>query len=205
MAEFCTCGAELVADARFCHKCGRPLFELPRAEEAVVEVVPSAPAAPLPLNFHNPIAVRVGLLMASLAGLLCWMPFLNLLGVIWLFTAGFSSVYVYQRRTGQMLSIRGGARLGWITGVFSFVIITLLFTISILALTSARGGLAAIYQEQIRTMPRDANVEEALKLLQSPGGVAIVIVLTLLIFFALIISLCTAGGALGAKIASKDS
>jgi hypothetical protein len=32
--------------------------------------------------------------------------------------AGFLAVYLYSRRTGQTLSIRSGARMGWITGIF---------------------------------------------------------------------------------------
>ena len=36
--------------------------------------------------------------------------------------AGFLAVYLYSRRTGQMLSLRSGARMGWITGIFSFTL-----------------------------------------------------------------------------------
>ena len=31
--EFCTCGAQLPPDARFCHKCGKPQYDYPGVEE----------------------------------------------------------------------------------------------------------------------------------------------------------------------------
>ena len=34
MPEFCTCGAELPPDARFCHRCGKP-----QREETALETV----------------------------------------------------------------------------------------------------------------------------------------------------------------------
>lgn len=215
MPDYCTCGAQLPPDARFCHKCGRPLFDEPHlteeaetSNEPILVEVPLRklqPPAALPLNFHNPIAVRVGFSMASLAALLCWLPLLNLGGIVWLFAAGFLSVFLYHRRTGQLLNIRAGARLGWITGVFSFAIITVLFTISMIAIIHSSGGLAAVYQEQLKSMSiQDPNMEQAVKLFQSPSGMATVIIFTLILFFTIIISLCTAGGALGAKIVGKD-
>ena len=33
MPEFCTCGAELPPDSRFCHKCGKPQREEIAVEE----------------------------------------------------------------------------------------------------------------------------------------------------------------------------
>src|SRR5438552_13672559 len=102
MPEYCTCGAQLPPDSRFCHKCGKP-----QREEVVVEQPPSPPplnfiapaAKPLAPSFHNPIAVRVGLFVASFAALLCvLLPFGC---VIWLPSAGFIAVYLYSRRTGQ--------------------------------------------------------------------------------------------------------
>ena len=72
MPEFCTCGAQLPPDALFCHKCGKPQRDIvtpeiepntyPAAVEASVAPPPPAPRLqPLPLNFHNPIAVRIAL------------------------------------------------------------------------------------------------------------------------------------------------
>ncbi len=212
MPQFCTCGAELPADSRFCHKCGKP-----QTEEATPEMAPEAPAvAPSfqpvavrverrELNFHNPVAVRVGLSMASAAALLSWLPLINLGFVIWWVAAGFCSVYLYHRRTGEFLSVRNGLRIGWITGVLTFAIMTVLFTISVIPLALSSGGLAGVYQEQIRNMPmHDANMEQALRMFQSPSGLATVLLFTLVLFFGIITFLCTAGGALGAKIVGRE-
>lgn len=215
MPQFCTCGAELPSDARFCHKCGKP-----QLDDAVHEQAPSPPQPIIPvtfqvtaaaaaahreLNFHNPVAVRVGLSMASVAALLSWLPLVNLGFVIWWVAAGFCSVYLYHRRTGELLSVRNGLRIGWITGVLTFAIMTVLFTISIIPLAFSSGGLAGIYQEQMRNMPvHDANMDQALRMFQTPSGLATILLFTLVLFFGIITFLCTAGGALGAKIVGRE-
>jgi hypothetical protein len=208
MPEFCSCGAQLPPDARFCHRCGKPQQEIAAAEPdspPAIEAPTSAHAGPLPLNFHNPVAVRVGLSMASLAVLLSWLPILKYGLVIWFFTAGFLAAYFYHRRTGHFLTVRSGARMGWITGVLTFVIITVLFTISVIAIASSRGGLGAVYSEQLRNMPiQDPNLEQTLQLFQTPAGIAILLLFSLIFLFVMTTVLCTAGGALGAKIAGKD-
>ncbi len=215
MPEFCSCGAELPPDARFCHKCGRP-----QRPDAVAEEVeppptfippPPPPAAPPPppspavVSFRNPVAVRVGLLAASLAALLSWIPFLNLGFLVWWAAAGFYAVYLYRRRTGQLLTTGGGLRLGWITGILTFAIMTVLFTLAIIPAAVSAGGLGAVFEEQIRNMPAgDPNVEEALRLFQSSAGVAAVLTVMLLMFFGLITLMCTVGGALGARIVGRQ-
>src|SRR5260370_39413233 len=104
-------------------------------------------------SFHHPVAVRVGLFVASIATFLCLaVPFGF---VIWLPAAGFISVYLFSRRTGQSLSVRNGARMGWIAGILSFLIITVLFTIIAVALANRPGGLPAFIREQMsaRSVP----------------------------------------------------
>src|SRR3977135_1531243 len=126
MLDFSSWGAELPPDSRFCHKCGKP-----QREEMVVEqpttpvfVVTEPVAIPVAPSFHNPIAVRVCLFVASITALLCLLlPFGF---VIWLPSAGFIAVYLFRRRTGQSLSVRGGARMGWMAGILSFLILTVL-------------------------------------------------------------------------------
>src|SRR5580693_2131548 len=157
MADYCTCGAELPPDSRFCHKCGKPqreeiVVEQPLAPPPLSFVAPIAPVAmPLTPSFHNPIAVRVGLFVASIAALLCvLLPFGC---VIWLPSAGFIAVYLYSRRTGQSLSVRSGARMGWIAGIMSFAIFTVVFTVGIVAIANQPGGLSAAFREALRSRP----------------------------------------------------
>lgn len=206
MPEFCTCGAELPPDARFCHRCGKPQRE--EAIEAAPEIVlpPVATAVPPPpprLNFHNATAVRIGLLLASAASLLSALPVwaAGLLGlVVWWLTAGFLSVYLYRRRTGQLLSVDSGLRMGWITGLLGSTISSVLFTVSVVPLIHS-GTMTAIYKEQLHNMAAsDANVQEALHILQTPSGLTLFVIMALLFLFLIITFLCTAGGALGAKL-----
>src|SRR5579862_6764880 len=213
MPDFCTCGTELPPNARFCYVCGKPQREEVLPVEETREqspvgpqiVLPPTPAAVPPprLNFHNSTAVRIGLLMASLASLLSALPVLaaGLIGlVIWWMTTGFLAVYIYRRRTGQFLTVDSGLRMGWITGLLGSTITSVVFTASVVPLI--RGGkIAALYEEQFRKMSvNDPNVQQAIKLLESPSGLAMFVVIALLFFFLIITFLCTAGGALGAKL-----
>ena len=205
MTEFCTCGAQLPADARFCHRCGKPQREEPIAEAALADaaafsVAPPAETAPapLPLSFRNPTALRVGLLASALVSFMMMIPGVNYASILWLLGAGYFSVWIYKRRTGQLLSVRSGARMGWITGVMSFTLITLLFTFSMLAIQRA-GGLSVV-RDRLRDLAiQQSTVDEAMKLLQNPAE----IFRSLIVMFVVMTLTCTAGGALGAKLLRK--
>jgi len=208
MAEYCTCGAQLVPDALFCHKCGKPLRELTTPEPTPPPVsqhaeFPPPPAPPppqaLPLNFHNPIAVRVAFLVALIATLLSWVPLLNI--VMW-GGAGFCAVYLYRRRTGVLVNVRGGLSLGWITGVITFVLTTVIFTVTILPMASS-GGISAMFKAQFKNAS-DPNVQEALRMLDTSTGLAAILLATLFMMFIFITLLSMAGGALGAMMGNRN-
>ena len=193
MQEFCSCGAELPPDALFCHKCGKPQREL-----VTPEILPPPPpppevtppvrvATPLPLNFRNRAAVRIALLVSALATLLSFLPYLN-----W-FMAGFLAVFLYRRRTGQLLNLESGVRMGWITGLMTFAIMAALLGFSLVTL-QAIGGISA-FQAQFKGTV-DPRVLESFKLLQSPPELAKL----LLQFFVFTTLLSMAGGALGVKL-----
>ncbi len=76
MPEYCTCGAKLPPDARFCHKCAKPQYDYPGTDDA--QIVSEPPPLPVPpplptalaapeINFRNRIAVKIGFLAALLA------------------------------------------------------------------------------------------------------------------------------------------
>src|ERR1051325_7309960 len=105
MPESCTCGAQLPADARFCHRCGKPQREEPIAAAALADAATfSAPPpaeevpAPLPLSFSNPTALRVGLLASGLYSFIMMIPGVNYAWMLWLLGAGYFSVWIYKRR-----------------------------------------------------------------------------------------------------------
>src|ERR1019366_8127341 len=139
MPEFCTCGAQLPPDSLFCHKCGKPQRDVMAPEpepepESEAEVAPPPPAP----NFHNLVAVRIAFIVAPVAFLLSWIPALNL--ILWI-AAGFLAVFFHRRRTGVLLNVRAGVRLGWITGVIMFAITTVIFTLTVVPV-AANGGIA---------------------------------------------------------------
>jgi len=110
------------------------------------------------------------------------------------------SVYIYRRCTGQFLTVDSGLRMGWITGLLGSTITSVVFTVSVVPLIWG-GKFVSLYEEQFRKVyGNDSNVQQALKMLENPGSLAFVIVLVLLFFFLIITFLCTAGGALGAKV-----
>jgi hypothetical protein len=205
MPDICSCGAQLPADALFCHKCGKPQRLMAAVEPEIAPVAPTppppsaAPPQPLPLNFHNPVAVRIAFVVALVTALLSWLPLLNI--VMWA-GAGFFAVFLYRRRTGSLLTVRAGVQMGWITGVMSFAITIVFFTATILP-TALSGGVGALFQAQFKNVA-DPNVQEALKMFESGPGLAFLLMLTLFMLFVFICALSIAGGALGAKVIGHD-
>jgi hypothetical protein len=188
--------------------CGKP-----QREEDVPPPEPARPAWAIPppppppafarVSFRNRIAVQIAMMTACIAALLCSVLFI--LFPLWIPAAGFLAVYLYHRRTGEPLSTGAGARLGWITGAFLFGISALMFTIGFISQANS-GQFAADLQQQMHRMPMSdpESTAQALKLLESPGGQAMIVLFLLGFLFAIIMSFCAAGGALGAKIVGKD-
>ena len=210
MPEFCTCGAQLPPDSLFCHKCGKPQRDViaPESEpESVAEFVPppaepvAAALQPPALNFHNLVAVRIAFVMAPAAFMLLGFPAFSVL--LWI-AAGFLAVFFHRRRTGVLLNVRAGVRLGWITGVLMFAITTVIFTLTVVPAV-ANGGITLL-REQLKNRPSDPNVQEALRMLESaPGaGLATILLVSLFTLFVFITLLSMAGGALGAKFVSRN-
>jgi hypothetical protein len=175
----------------------------PEPEQPATVVAPAAPHAgkPVEISFHNGMAVRTGLI-AAFSALVMFLfplpnPFLRLLAFL---IAGFLSVFLYTRRTGQMLTIRSGARMGWITGIFSFLLVGALATISIVAIAS-REGLANFFRSQLP--PNDARSDSMAQMLQDPATLAAAVVFMLIVLFIIVTALPTIGGALGAKLFEK--
>jgi hypothetical protein len=211
--EFCTCGAQLPPDARFCHKCGKPQYDYPGLEEPEVAPPPIEVASLLQappqvqlsgeISFHNRLAVRIGFIAAMGAVMISvfpipW-PFVRL--PIAFLGAGFLAVFLYSRRTGQTLSIRSGARMGWITGIFSFTLVSILFTVAIVAISS-KGDFAQQLRDQLPA--NDARADMIQQALSNPALILGVVLLYLMLFFVIFTALPIIGGALGAKVLEKE-
>jgi len=196
MPETCSCGAQPPPDALFCHKCGKPQREFgavepeaPPIETAPPPIIPVRREAP-PLNFRNPIALRIAALVALGATFLSFLPYLN-----WL-AAGYFAVFFYRRRTGSVLNVLVGLRMGWITGVLMFTLTTLVLTAAVL-LVNASGGLGVV-QLQFKNMA-DPRVQEMFRILSSRSDLAILLAQ----LFIFITCLSMAGGALAAKVVGR--
>ena len=205
--EFCTCGAKLPEDARFCHKCGRPTRPEPEfeslAETAAPEPIeaPPAPPPPVGIGFRNPGAVRAAITSAALATVAGLIPFPGYFHSLWqlitVAAGGFAAVYLYQRRTGDYLSVRGGLQIGWMTGLFYFLVTMVMLTLLLAAVASlGEAGLRQMTEQS----GRPEIAEQLFGLLANP---ALLIFALVFAFFALTM-LASAGGAIGSKILEKE-
>jgi hypothetical protein len=201
MADYCTCGAQLPPDALFCHKCGKPQREIltPQVEAntyptAAAEIPPPPRQQPLPLNFHNPIAVRIALVAAVSATMLgILLPFVS-----WL-AAGFFAVYLYCRKTGFRLDVAAGVKIGWITGLILYGFSAVVFTVEQLPdALSGHLGKTMLDQMKNSAFQDPAMLQQMTKLLQSEPGIVLLVLLGVLFVFVTCLSM--AGGALGAKL-----
>lgn len=214
MPERCTCGAQLPPDALFCHKCGKPQRELlepdPEPDPVTETPVITAPLAaapitpaPAPIGFHNGTAVRVALL-AGVLSIVIW-------GVggriappvffpVWMILSGMLTAFLYKLRTGQRLSAIGGARLGWISGIFGLVIIAILFGVFAAAMVNDPATASSIRQQFAQSGQPGADFDTFVKELRSPSTWLLVLPL----FFLLFTILSAFGGAIGARLLDRD-
>jgi hypothetical protein len=202
--EYCTCGAQLPPDARFCHKCGKPQREEDLVvEEQPVVVLPPPPLAPPPppISFRNATAVRIalaiGIPIVLLSALLSAVA--GPLGMAVPVAGGFFAVYLYRRRTGEKITVLAGARLGWISGIIVFSILTLILTMTVLAL-SQPDLLQSMRDQMTKMSPlSQEEITRSIDLLRTPSGLA----LDLLNAFLSYTLLTALGGAVGAKFLSR--
>lgn len=211
MPDFCTCGAQLPPDARFCHKCGKPQYDYPGfTEETAAPTPPPLPVEPvqqpLEISFHNKLAVRIGFLAAVTAVLLSMfpLPFPPLRLLVAFIAGGFLAVFAYSRRTGQILSIRNGARMGWITGIFCFTFVTILTTVTMVLMValSNEGELAKVLKSQLP--PNDVRAEQLTQALSDPATLAGTLVFSVIVMFVIFTALPVLGGALASKVFAKE-
>ena len=113
--------------------------------------------------------------------------------IVWFIAGGFLCVYLYRRRTGERLSSRSGAHLGWLAGVFVFVLFTVLFTWFQVELTNPQAVTELV--EQFRKALPESDAKTTVALLRAPSGIAA----TLFFMFTVFTLLPALGGWLGAR------
>jgi len=112
---------------------------------------------------------------------------------LWFLMAGGAAVRLYRRLTGLRLSVRAGARLGSLTGVLVFV------GFLILAVIDATSSGEDIVQTMKQQNP------QAAQMLDSTSAVVFMLLFSFAVIFAMIVGICAAGGALGARLANRNA
>jgi hypothetical protein len=112
---------------------------------------------------------------------------------------GFFAVYLYRQRTGQRISVLAGARLGWISGIIVFAILTMLLTILVLMLSQP--DVVQSMRDQMAKMSSISQEElnRNIDLLKTPSGLAVAL-LDAFLSYTLLTAL---GGAVGAKFLNR--
>lgn len=149
--------------------------------------------AQLPVSFSNPIALRVAFLMSLGIMLTTITPVINVFSPLWWLAAGTCAVLLYRRMTGLSLSVAAGARLGSITGVLAFLSLVIIFGLMV----ASTGH--ELFDEMVKQNP------DASQVLNNPPALAMAAFFALLILFAMVVGICAAGGALGARLASRNA
>lgn len=171
---------------------------LPRAPEPIADVV-VAPAAP-DIHLRNSLTLRVAMMGAGfqlLAGALLSVggPFLGQAAPV---LAGGFACYLFQRRGGFRLTVLEGARLGWLTGLMCFVLAVILITI-VMTAASSESFMDTVRQSGGAGMQADAI--KSLERLQSEPSQLLLLIPYQFLMLTLLASI---GGALGAKLLSRD-
>jgi hypothetical protein len=123
-----------------------------------------------------------------------FLPLLN-----WM-AAGFFAALLYRRRTGYLLSLESGVRLGWITGVLTFVIALILLTLLFGMINAV--GVDALLNSWPAPLRESFGPQfrESMKSLQSVSAVAEMVVED----FVAITLFSVAGGLLGARMSRRE-
>ena len=165
-------------------------------------------AIPREISFHNVLAVRIGFLMALVCTVTIELLAPFLLGIVFLFggllAGGGGAAYLYSRKSRQALSMRNGLRMGWITGIFCFVIFLVTTTIKCIAVSLDK-GLSQFFRDELSAYPsRTADMDQLIKLLQTTEGLGAFLIILIIVMFILFTLLPTIGGAIGAKISDRN-
>ena len=155
------------------------------------------------IGFRNGPAVRKAL-VAGVAAFFCSVIAGQLalpqeFVFVWLAASGFFAVYLYRRRTGQRLSMMNGARLGWICGLFGFIVVTLALCATAVLLSDPQ--LVNALRDQLHSHGlTDANADQMIQVFRSPSG----LLAALSVSFVLFSALPAFGGAIGAKVLDRE-
>ncbi len=207
MPDLCTCGAQLPPDARFCHKCGKPQRDEPilaaiEAEQnpvPVIDVPAPPPLEPAAISLRNGAAVKSALFACGFALVLSVVLGPMGLELLALISGGFFAVFLYRRNTGQPVSVLNGIRLGWISGIFVFTLVTIATTVTVFAISQPEVA-AQLKDQMLKSSYPAEDVKAIFEGLQNPSGIG----KNLLYGFVSSTILMGFGAAIGAKLLSRN-
>lgn len=113
--------------------------------------------------------------------------------------AGFLAVYLYQRGTGQKLSVIHGAHLGWISGIFGFAITSVVLAAVVLVLSDQSMVDSMREQLQGAAAGSQAQIDQMIQMVHNPSLMLAGVAITFLLFTVF----PAFGGALGAKLLER--
>lgn len=191
MEEICTCGARLVPDALFCHRCGRPLRPLIAEDEAAeqeeatpaeqpepdrVVIAPPVIAPEANIDFRNRVVIKSCLLAACFSlifGVLVSPIGSGVLFPFVLFGGGWIASFLYCRSSSQLINARSGAALGWIAGLFTFLILLVLITLLFMSLAGNPEFVQLLRDSSGKYGARAEDMNQLLELPKHPDRLAL--------------------------------
>jgi hypothetical protein len=136
------------------------------------------------------LAVAAGALLGiAIAALLS-----PLLAPLVLCAAGVIAAMLYKDQSVEPLSPAAGARLGWMTGLWLFIVVVICLTIVGLSLVSPGG------RELLKSVPANAEVA---KMLDNPHDFLVNLPIGIIQTFLMVTLLPGLGGMLGAKLVTR--
>jgi hypothetical protein len=207
------CGQTVEEGTPFCPHCSAPQIRVVLAEPAPLALATASPdAAALPASQTVPVlalpmqwsqALRPCALAALVAVLLI---FLRLYPFVSMISAGFLAVVFYrQRRPGTMIKAATGARIGALSGLLWFAMLSILGALVVLVLRKGpelRNGIITTFQDAA-SQTADPNMLALLERAKTPEGFEALILASLVLAFLAAIVLGALGGALGAAILGR--
>jgi hypothetical protein len=221
------CQALIDEGIAFCPHCGAPQIRVVPPEENMPGSPPPLSPA-MPGEFPSPtqppwspgtmrygpvsgiqwdLAWQGALLAGAGAAVLTAIPFVSLGCCLWMLGAGALSVGLYQRRMpGTLITPGMGMRLGALAGVFGFAINALVTAVSFVAFRSSsdfRRAMQEQMEKQMASSP-DPKAQEIMRQMfdwiNTPQGMATLMVLILVVLAIMFVLFTAAGGALGASM-----
>ncbi len=193
-------------DARFCHRCGKPQFEAdiarlstpdPIAPVTIDRSTPVLPLAGVGVSFRDSRAVLISILAA--AGAFVGMTAAGLIAPVLipviLCAAGFLAVRFYRGQSAEPISTVAGAQLGWMTGLWIFVVVAVICAMLAIYVANPQGW------EQLKLNLAQLHQSPALPGSQHDFLMQLLLNVPLSFFFLTLLP--GLGGVLGAKLSAR--